>query len=45
MQRIKNQNDFIAKANEIYNERYDYSLVEYVRSSEKVKIICPELSE
>lgn len=42
MQRIKNQNDFIAKANEIYNERYDYSLVEYVRSSEKVKIICPE---
>lgn len=40
MARIKTQEDFIAKAKEIYGDRYDYGLVEYVRSSEKVKIIC-----
>lgn len=31
---------FIEKANEIHNNKFDYSLVEYINSSTKVKIIC-----
>lgn len=42
MARIRNQEEFIAKANEIYDGRYDYSLVKYTKSSEKVIIICPD---
>lgn len=42
MARIRNQEEFIAKANEIYGNKYDYSLVQYTKSSEKVTIICPE---
>ena len=42
MSRIKNQAEFIAKAKELYNDKYDYSLVVYTKSSEKVSIICPE---
>ncbi|MET0101172.1 MAG: hypothetical protein ABW078_05510 [Sedimenticola sp.] len=34
--------DFIAKARMVHGERYDYSLVEYVTSNKKVKIICPD---
>lgn len=34
-------NDFIKKASEIHNNKYDYSLVEYKRSDIPVKIICP----
>ena len=30
----------IAKFNEVHNNRYDYSLVEYKNSHQKVKIIC-----
>lgn len=33
--------DFIDKCNVIHNNRYDYSLVEYVKATKKVKIICP----
>lgn len=33
---------FIQKANIIHNNKYDYSLVEYINSSTKVKIICKE---
>ena len=33
--------DFIKKAKEIHSDKYDYSLVEYKKSNEKVKIICP----
>ena len=33
--------DFIINANNIHNDKYDYSLVEYVNSNIKVKIICP----
>ena len=33
---------FIIKAKEIHGNKYDYSLVEYVNSNTKVKIICPE---
>lgn len=33
---------FIEKARAKHGDRYDYSLVEYVRSKDKVKIICKE---
>lgn len=33
---------FISKGNEIHNNKYDYSLVEYKNSKTKVKIICPQ---
>lgn len=33
--------DFIKKANLIHSNKYDYSLVEYINSFTKVKIICP----
>lgn len=33
---------FIQKANQIHNNKYDYSLVEYTGNQNKVKIICPE---
>lgn len=42
MERIRTKEQFIEKANQIYQNKYDYSLTEYVKSSEKVKIICPE---
>lgn len=34
--------EFIKKSKEIHGDKYDYSLVEYVNSSTKVKIICKE---
>jgi len=37
--------DFIRKAGLKHNEKYDYSKVEYVNNSTKVKIICPEHGE
>lgn len=36
----KTQDKFIEEAKAIYGEKYDYSLVEYVNSNTKVKIIC-----
>ena len=41
MSRVQNQADFIAKANIVHNGKYDYSLVNYTKSSEKIQIICP----
>lgn len=35
------KNKFIEKANEKHNGFYDYSEIEYVNSTTKVKIICP----
>lgn len=32
---------FIAKSKKIHNDKYDYSLVDYVNAKTKVKIICP----
>jgi hypothetical protein len=32
---------FIDKAKKIHKNKYDYSLVEYVNSKTKIKIICP----
>lgn len=37
-----NNEEFIEKAKIVHGDRYDYSLVEYVNSATKVKIICPE---
>lgn len=39
-QKLKNTNIFIKDAIKIHEQRYDYSLVEYVNSKTKVKIIC-----
>jgi DNA-directed RNA polymerase subunit M/transcription elongation factor TFIIS len=33
---------FMNKCNEIHENKYDYSLVEYINARLKVKIICPE---
>lgn len=32
--------EFIEKAKKIHGDRYDYSLVDYVRANIPVKIIC-----
>jgi len=37
--------DFIAKANAIHDNKYDYSKVKYTNNSTKVCIICPEHGE
>ncbi len=37
-----NNSKIIAKFHEVHADRYDYSLVDYVNSSTKVKIICNE---
>ena len=37
--------DFVLKARQIHGWKYDYSKVEYVNSSTKVCIICPEHGE
>ena len=42
---IKKQKAFIEKANEIHNNEYDYSKVNYIKSSKKVCIICKEHGE
>jgi len=36
------QQEFIQKAREKHGSKYDYSLVEYINTRNKVKIICPE---
>jgi len=33
--------EFINKANQVHNNKFDYSLVEYNNSNEKIKVICP----
>lgn len=40
-----NSENFITKSNIIHNNKYDYSLVDYINSHSKVKIICPEHGE
>lgn len=39
------KSEFITNANVIHNNKYDYSQMNYVKASEKVKIICPEHGE
>jgi len=33
--------DYLSKFNKIHNNKYDYSLVEYINNKTKVRIICP----
>ena len=40
--KTKNSEYFITKSKEIHKDLYDYSLVDYVTSKKKVKIICKE---
>lgn len=37
--------EFIEKAKKVHGDKYDYSLVKYVNSLTKVKIICPKHGE
>jgi hypothetical protein len=37
---ISNREEFINKANIVHNNRYDYSLINYINSQTKIKIIC-----
>ncbi len=39
---LSDTGNFIKKAKEIHGDKYDYSLVEYKHSKEKVKLICKE---
>lgn len=39
-EKVRNTEDFIRKANEIHNNKYDYSKVMYVNRNTKVCIIC-----
>ena len=39
------QQQFIDKATKIHNNFYDYSLVNYINSLTKIKIICPKHGE
>ena len=42
---LSNKEEFIEKAKEIHGDKYDYSNVEYVKSNEKVIIICKKHGE
>jgi len=37
-----NSSEFINKSNNVHNNKYDYSMVDYIKNNIKVKIICPE---
>lgn len=41
----KSLKDFINQANELFNNKYNYSLVDYKQSHKKVKIICNKHGE
>jgi len=41
----KAKNEFINKANEIHNNKYDYSLVKYENAKKNIIIICPKHGE
>ena len=36
------QEEFIERARQVHGDKYDYSMVEYVNSVSKVKIVCPK---
>ena len=40
-----NKESFVERSNVIHHNKYDYSKVEYINSSTKVCIICPEHGE
>jgi len=39
--RTHTKSTFVEKSRVVYEDKYDYSLVEYINSSTRVKIICP----
>lgn len=41
MARRLTQDEFIKKATELHNGRYDYSKTVYVRSADKIEVLCP----
>ena len=41
MSRKLNNKIFLNECNEVHNNKYDYSLVEYKKAKDKIKIICP----
>ena len=41
----KNKEEFIEKARKVHGDKYDYSKVNYINSTTKVCIICPEHGE
>ena len=43
--KTSNTSTFIEKAMSVHNDKYDYSKVNYVKSNEKVCIICPRHGE
>lgn len=43
--KILTSEEFIIRSNERHNNKYDYSKVEYIKSGDKVKIICPTHGE
>jgi len=45
VQKVLSQEEAITKLVSTHGNRYDYSLVEYTRSSSKIKIICKEHGE
>jgi G:T-mismatch repair DNA endonuclease (very short patch repair protein) len=44
-QKMTNAKNFIEKATKIHGDKYDYSKVEYIKSREKIIIICKEHGE
>jgi len=36
------RDEFISKVSRIHNNKYDYSLIDYVNNKKKVKILCEE---
>ena len=41
-QSLKSKEKFVSKATDVHNSKYDYSRTEYIKSSIKVEIICPD---
>lgn len=39
--KVKGKDKFIEEANKVHNNKYDYSLVEYINNNTKIKVICP----
>ncbi len=39
--KFKTTNDYINEVKKVHNNKYDYSLVNYINSISKIKIICP----
>ena len=39
---LRSKEEIITKFKEVHGNRYDYSLVDYINSNKKVKIICSE---